>query len=121
MKIREELFEHPDWQKTNIAISDLNETDKEFKNRVAYLNYIEPNPNAIKENFYEREKFDYETTDEYRARRRAFYLSIDMDVDEKCQDGYYIDEENIKKDMLGSQLAFDKNWYQNYLNRTSKQ
>lgn len=121
MKMREEIFDHPDWWQTNFPISDLNETNEEFNTRIAYLRYIEPNPKAVDEGFFETTKFEYETIDEYRARLRKYYLSIDMNVDEKCQDGYYLDEENIKNDMLGSQLPFDKAWYQKYIDRTSKQ
>lgn len=115
--IREEIFEHPDWWQTKFPISDLNETAEEFNNRVAYLNYIEPNPIAISEDYYSESQLDYENIDEYRARRRDFFLSIDMDVDEKAQDGYYLDDENIRKDMLGSQISFDKAWYKNYLDK----
>ncbi len=121
MKVREEIFNHPDWWQTNFPITDLNETIEEFEIRVAYLRYIEPNPSAIEQGYYEREKLEYETIDEYRARIREYYLSIDMDVNEKFQDGYYLDDENIKNDMLGAELPFDKKWYQNYLNKISKQ
>lgn len=44
-----------------------------------------------------------------------------MGVDEKAQDGYYLDEENIKNDMLGAQISFNKEWYKDYLNKTSSQ
>lgn len=121
MKIRNEIFNHSDWWQTKFPIVDLNETPEEFKNRVAYLKYIEPNTKAMQDAYYEKDKLDYETIDEYRARRRQFFLSIDLGVDEKAQDGYYLDEENIKNDMLGSQISFDKNWYKDYLNKTSSQ
>ena len=121
MKIREELFDHHDWWQAKFPIKDLDETPEEFEARVAYLKCIEPNPRAVEEGFFESKKFDYETIDEFRARIREFYLSIDMGVDEKGQDDYYRDEENIKKDMLGSQLSFNKEWYEDYLNRTSAQ
>jgi hypothetical protein len=121
MKIREELFSHPDWWKTRQLI-DLNETKEEFQHRLEYLRYIEPNPSAVKETgIGDEEQLDYETIDEYRARLRNDYMLVDMDVNEKFQDGYYIDEENVKKDMLGSELPFNKEWYQNYLDRTSSQ
>ena len=117
MKIREEIFNHRNWWQTKFAISDLNETKDEFMARVAYLNYIEPNQRAMHENYYENEQLDYETIDEYRARIIHYYKSIDMGVNEKVQDDYYRDEENIKKDMLGAELQFDKDWYANYLKK----
>ena len=121
MKIREELFDHPDWWKKRKLV-DLNETNEEFQLRLNYLNYIEPNPSALKEKgIGDEEKLDYETIDEYRARMRNDYMLVDMDCNEKFQDGYYIDEENVKKDMLGSELPFNKEWYLNYLNKTESQ
>ena len=121
MNIREELFDHHNWWKSEL-LTDLNETLEEFRARMDYLYSITPNPKAIAETTIgDTEKLEYESIDEYRARIRNDYLLIDMDVDEKFQDGYYEDEENIKKDMLGSQLPFDKNWYLDYLNRNSKQ
>lgn len=118
MKIREEIFEHPNWWQTNSPIRDLNETSEEFRARVAYLRYIEPNPRAVEEGFFEETQFDYETLDEYRARIREYYMSIDLGADEKCQDGYYLDPENVKKDMLGGELEFDTDWYTNHVNST---
>ena len=117
MEIREELFDHPDWWKSH-QIFDLNETVEEFHIRLKYLRSIEPNPKALEETAIGDEiRMDYETIDEFRARVRGFYLSIDLGVNEKYQDDYYSEDENIKKDMLGSELPFDKNWYGNYLNR----
>lgn len=121
MGIREEILDHPDWWQTRFPIKDLNETIEEFKNRVAYLNYIEPNSKAFIENYFDEDQLDYENIDEYRARRRHYFLSIDMDVDEKVQDGYYLEDENIKNDMLGAQISFNKEWYNGYLNKTSSQ
>lgn len=121
MKIREELFEHPDWWKSQ-KLKDLNETNDEFIARMEYLQSIEPNSKAIEETTIGDDiRMDYETIDEFRARIRNFYLLVDMDCDEKIQDGYYEEEENIKKDMLGSQLPFDREWYQEYLNKNSAQ
>ncbi|MES2568119.1 MAG: hypothetical protein V4565_14685 [Bacteroidota bacterium] len=121
MEIREELFSHPDWWKTR-QLMDLNETREEFHNRVNYLRWIEPNPLAIKETgIGDDEKLDYETIDEYRARIRNDYMLVDTDCNEKSQDGYYMDEENVKKDMLGAELPFNKEWYLNYLNKTESQ
>ena len=118
MEIREELFDHPDWWKSH-QIFDLNETAEEFHIRLNYLRSIEPNPKALEETAMGDEiRMDYETIDEFRARVRGFYLSIDLGVNEKYQDDYYSEDENIKKDMLGSELPFDKNWYGNYLNKT---
>lgn len=118
MKIREELFDLPDWWQTKFAITDLNESKEEFENRIKYLKSIEPNPQAVEEGFFEEEQFDHETIDEYRARIRQFNLSIDLGINEKHQDGYYLDDENIKKDMLVSELPFNKEWYNNYLNKS---
>lgn len=118
MKIREELFDHPDWWQTKFAITDLNETNEEFEFRVKYLILIETNLQAVEEGFFEEEQFDYETIDEYRARIRQFNLSIDLGVNEKHQDGYYLVDESIKKDMLGSELPFNKDWYSNYLKKS---
>jgi hypothetical protein len=121
MKIRKELFEHPDWWKLR-RIFDLNETLEELHIRVNYLRSIEPNSKAMEETSIGDEiKLDYETIDEFRARVRDFYLSIDMGVNEKIQDGYYLNEENIKKDMLKGFIPFDKEWYQEYLDRTNRQ
>lgn len=121
MKLREELFSHPDWWKS-IILYDLNETMEEFHSRLDYLRSIEPNPKAVAETTIgEDEKLDYETIDEYRARIRNDYLLVDMDVNEKYQDGFYLEDHNIKNDILGSQLPFDKVWYQDYLNKTSAQ
>lgn len=122
MKIREELFDHPDWWKTSHPIKNLNETIEEFGLRRNYLRSIEPNSKALEEtSFGDEIKLDYETVDEFRARVRGFYLSIDMGVNEKIQDGYYLDEENIKNDMLKGFISFDKEWFENYLNKTSTQ
>lgn len=116
MKIREEIFEHPDWWKTNFPIYELNETEEEFQLRIDYLNYIEPNENTIKKGgFYSESQLEDETIDEYRARIIMFYKSIDMGVNEKYQDDYYQNEENIKKDMLKGELDFNRQWYENYL------
>ena len=121
MKIREELFNHPDWWKSK-KLMDLNETSEEFQARMEYLRSIDPNPKAIAETTIgDEEKLDFESIDEYRARLRNDYLLVDMDVNEKHQDGFYLEDENIKNDMLGSQLPFDKVWYQNYLNKNSAQ
>lgn len=121
MKIREELFDHPDWWKS-IILSDLNETIEEFHNRLEYLRSIEPNPIAVSETTIgDDEKLDYESLDEYRARIRNDYMLVDMDCDEKAQDGYYFEDENIKNDMLGSQLPFDKIWYKYYIDKTGSQ
>lgn len=121
MKIREELLGHPDWWKSEM-LTDLNETIDEFQTRLDYLHSIQPNPKAIAETTIgDDEKLDYESIDEYRARIRNDYLLTDMDVDEKAQDGYYFDEENIKKDMLKGLIPFDKEWYGKYLNRNSSQ
>ncbi len=40
MKIREELFDHPDWWKSQ-KLRDLNETNDEFQARLDYLHSIE--------------------------------------------------------------------------------
>lgn len=118
MKIRDEIFEHPDWWNTNFPIDELNETEEEFNLRVAYLNHIEPNSYAMSSgDFYAQYQLDYETLDEYRARMIEYYRFIDMGVDEKFQDGYYRDERNIKKDMLQGKLDFNKEWYENYLKK----
>lgn len=117
MNIREELFDHPDWWQTKWPIEDLNETDEEFFARVKYLRSIEPNSSITNNEYYVEQQLDFESIDEYRARRREFFLSIDMDVDEKNQDGYYLDDENIKNDMLGSQINFNKEWYKNYIDK----
>jgi hypothetical protein len=121
MKIREELFDHPDWWQTRWPIEDLNETQDEFSARVDYLTSIEPNPLVTAGNYFSDSQLEFESIDEFRARKRELYLSTDSDVDEKAQDGYYRNEENIKKDMLGSQLPFNKVWYKDFLNRTSAQ
>lgn len=121
MKIREELFDHPDWWQTRWPIEDLNETEEEFNARVKYLNSIEPNPSITAGDYFSETKLDFESIDEFRARKREFYLSFDSDVDEKSQDGYYRNEDNIKKDMLGSQLPFDRAWYKDFLNRNAAQ
>lgn len=121
MKIREELFDHPDWWKSQ-KLTDLNETNDEFHERIDYLHSIVPNPKAIAETTIgDDEKLDYESIDEYRARIRNDFLLVDMDCDEKIQDGYYEQDENFKNDMLGCQLPFDKKWYLDYLNRNSSQ
>jgi len=121
MKIREELLNHPNWWKSQ-KITDLNETVDEFHERMDYLGSIEPNPKAIAETTIGHDKkLDYESIDEYRARIRNDYLLVDMDTDEKYQDGYYEESENVRKDMLGSQLPFDKKWYIDYLKKNSSQ
>lgn len=98
MKIREELFDHPDWWKTNYRINDLNETNEEFHNRIDYLRTIEPNPIAISETTIgDEEKLSYESVDEFRARLRNDYLLVDMGCNEEIQDGFYLYDENIKK------------------------
>lgn len=107
MKIRDEIFAHSDWWQTNFPINELNETDEEFDTRVAYLRYIEPNPMAVREGFFDSNKFEYETIDEYRARLREYYLSIDLGVNEKVQDGYYLDIENINKEILTGLLYYN--------------
>lgn len=121
MKIREELLVHPEWWKSQRLI-DLNKTSDEFHARMEYLRSIEPNPNTIAETTIgDDERLDYESIDEYRARMRNDYLLVDMDCDEKVQDGYYEQDENIKNDILGYQLPFDKKWYLDYLNKNSSQ
>lgn len=62
-----------------------------------------------------------ETEDEFQERINHINQLCDYDVDEKCQDGYYLDEENIKKDMLKGFIPFDREWYEDYLKRTSAQ
>lgn len=80
MKIREEIFNHPDWWKSQ-KLRDLSETNDEFHARFDYLQSIEPNPKAVAETTIgDDEKLDFESIDEYRARIRNDYLLVDMDL-----------------------------------------
>lgn len=83
MKIRDEIFNHPDWWQTKFPITDFNETHEEFKNRVAYLNYIEPNTKAMQDAYYEEAKLDYETIDEYHYEDDTFFSQLIWELTKK--------------------------------------